>query len=358
MKNKEINNKSLLLNPYYYNSFSQRTKSIIILFFLCLQFVMLFLTKTYSSIIISIVCIISSLLAEFVSARILKSYKVYILSAISKGIILSLLIPSNYPFLIVFFISFIVFLVCNYCFSGNTFSWINPVALTVVVLYILNQSYFPSFILDINDIQTKNAALVLIENGTVPFNVHDTFITEFVNRIIFKFFGIVIPDGYFSFFWDSGSIIPAFRFNLLTIITSISLFSLDIFDCFIPSIFILFYSVLVRFLLPVLIGSYPVYGDVLLCLLTSGTLFSSLFLLQWYGTVPVSPVGKFIYALLASVFAFLIMGFGTSSCGFCFLILVMNVVSAIIQYIEQLNVDYVVNKKLLLKLNSVLPNQI
>ena len=244
-------------------------------------------------------------------------------------------------------------LCAKYAFGAYTNSWINPVAITVAVAYFLNMSVFPAFLLTSSDLQSRNSALVLIQNGTVPLSSVDSSVTAFLNKTVFKIAGINIPEGYISFFLDTHSIIPAFRFNFLTLISSIILISLDMVDALIPSFFILVYSLLVKFLGPVFYHGINGQGDIILALLTSGTLFSTLFVLQYFGTTPITIWGKILYGILAGIIGFLIMGFGTSSSGYIFTVLIMNIISPVIQVFESRQTKNKIERKIVPYINEM-----
>ena len=153
---------------------------------------------------------------------------------------------------------------------------------------------------------------------------------------MFKYAGVALPEGYVSIFWDTGALIPAFRFNLLTIIATMVLISYGGIKWIIPVIFLFTYGLLVR-----VFGLYPFagilnQGDILLAIFSSGTIMAAFLLLQWPGTVPVSIVGKVVYGFFAGIFAFLIMGCGTSPIGVMFVILITNAISPVIQFLEDL----------------------
>ena len=346
----------ITLNPFAYITRSVGTSGIALLALLLLQVVMLFVTASYSSILLVFVACLASVASELLYYFTKKRFASNFVYAVIHGLIAGLLVSSEYPPLAVFLVCFVCFTLCKYAWDGFGHSWINPVALTLVVLYFFNMNFFTPFLISAEDLQTKNAALVLIQNGTVPLAKFDAAVTAFLNRTVFHFFGVVIPEGYVSLFWDSGSSIAAFRFNFLTLISSIILISLEMVDALIPAVFILIYSLLVRFLLPVFLGT-EIYGDILLALLTSGTLFSSLFLLQWHGTIPLTKCGKIIFAVISAVAAFFILGFGTSSIGFVFVVLGMNFVSPLIEYFENLSLNKKLNKILTPKVNEMLEDE-
>lgn len=322
------------LRPFTYLTPSVGTVRKFILVMMVPQLVMLAVTKSYSSLLLVLSSVLGSMASEIVHCLYSKSKKVEYLSPVIQGMIAGLLIPSGYSVVAVFFISFMCMYLGKYAFGGFSQSWINTVALTVAVAYMLDVSSFSTIRLGPELVSSRNAALAYIEDPSFHICAADSAITSFLNRTVFGLFGIVIPDGYVSFFWDSGSLIPAFRFNFITLISSIVLMAMDIIDMVIPLIFIAVYSVLVRLVGPVFTGAPAFQGDVIFALLTSGTIFSTLFLLQWYGTVPITKSGKILYACLAGVVAFLVMGYGNSPVGYVFMILIMNLFSTLIQIFE------------------------
>lgn len=102
----------------------------------------------------------------------------------------------------------------------------------------------------------------------------------------------------------------------------------------IPGTFLAVYALLVRFVAPLFYDGPAMQVDVILAMLSSGTVFCVLFLLQWHGTVPLMNRGKFLYGFVGGVLAFCIVGVGTSSAGFVFTILLLNVLSPLIQTVE------------------------
>ncbi|MBQ9539659.1 MAG: RnfABCDGE type electron transport complex subunit D, partial [Treponema sp.] len=111
-------------------------------------------------------------------------------------------------------------------------------------------------------------------------------------------------------------------------------FSGDMMGLLVPFFFALSYGLLVRFVPISYVAGMQLYGDIFLAFLTSGVLFSTLFILQWFGTVPFSVWGRILYGLCAGFFSYLILGYGTSSVGYAFVVLVMNFISIIIQGFE------------------------
>ncbi len=328
------NKASVSLKPFSYLGPSVHTSSKFFFALILPQVIMLVLVKNFSALAVVLAATAASCLDEAVFSRMNRNYPENYFIACVQGLLTGLLVPCTYPPFAVFFVTAVAFALTKYISGGFASSWVNPVALSVAVLYLLKPSIFPAIPLTRVQLAAKNPSLALIQNGSIGAMKTDSAITSFFNGNIFSFFGISVPDGYATLFWDSESVIPAFRFNLITIISSIILFSFEIVNAVIPVVFVVCYSILVRIFAPAVLGGDFFSGDVLLCLLTSGTLFCSTFLLQWYGTTPLTFAGKILYAVTAALFAFAVMGAGISSAGFVFTILLMNLISPLIQLAE------------------------
>ncbi len=335
------------LRPFVYISPSMKTISIFMLIMLVPQIIMLFLTKSYASIGIILSAVLASLSAEGLNSFVKKNFNFSWLISIIQGILVGFFLPSAYSPVAVFFITLVTFLVCKYAFGGVAESWVNVVAITVAVCYFLGTANFPSTVVTVGDLQVKNASLSLIQNGTVPLNANDDAVTSYLNRTVFKAAGLRIPNGYVTLFWDTGSDIPAFRFNFMTLISSLILFSFEMIDALIPAVFVIVYAILIHFVPSFFFGAEVLYGDIFLAMLTSGILFSTLFILQWFGTVPSAITGKIVYGICAGIVCYLIVGYGLSSVGCIFMILIMNMFSLAIELFEFRRVKKNVHKYLL-----------
>lgn len=340
------------LNPISYISHSVGTITVVSIALLLVQVILLAVTKSYSSLLLVLVCLAGTLGAESVYYFLWKkgygshSWRI----SIMQGLLCGLLVPSTYPCHVVLIVVFFVFVFSRLVFGDFADSWVNLTAFTVFLLYFVNSSFFPGFQITSSDLQSRNPALVLIQNGTVPVLKCDGAVTEFLNRNVFRFFGVSIPEGYVSLFWDNGSIIPAFRFNLMTLLSSLVLVSFELIDAMIPFLFLLVYGLLVRYAGPFFVGAASFQGDIILAMLTSGTLFFTFYVLQWFGTTPISSVGKFFYGVISGLCGFFIIGLGTSSSGYALTILVMNLVSPVIQVIEDRRLFSATSRKIIPRL--------
>ncbi len=324
----------LTLTPFYNSKPSIDDGAKVSLLLFVPQLVMLFLSKSYNSLIIVLVSILASVAADLTDT--LLNHKQFKLDyiAILQGLFIGLFIPQDYPPVVVFFVVPIILLLSKYIAGGFAFSWINPAVISVLALFLLKSSLFPDFLIPHEYLKNENIFSNLINDGTFSVLPADKAITSFLNKYVFKFTGLVLPEGYISLLWDNGSVIAGFRFNLLTLLATIILISFDMIDWLIPAVFIVVYAFCVRVFGLVPFGNIYNAGDILLALCTSGTLICAFFILPWAGTVPTSIPGKIIYAVIAGVISFCINGCGTGHIGIMFVVLIVNVLSPLIQLIE------------------------
>lgn len=349
MKNNDKLTRKVLVRPFKYITDSVALEATKMIVLLLLQVVLLFISKSYNSLLIVLAAVIGSLGADFFSHRLFHNedndeYS-FIVSA-AHGMITGLLIPSTYSPVTVVIATFFTMLIVKHFFGGFSYAWVNPAVFTVIVLWIIGARLFPSYLVNMDILSLRNPSQTLIENGTLPQYAFDPEITDALNASVFRLFKVSIPNGYVSLFWDNQSLIPAFRFNFITLLSSVVLFAGNFVKCVIPGIFLFVYILLVRFVSPLICNGVAFQGDMLLALLTGGTIFFAVFVLSWYGTVPISLSGKIIYGFFAGVAAFLIAGPGTSPCGLIFTVLVSNIFSIVIQQWESRRDRISLRKKL------------
>lgn len=335
---------SLSVSPFVYITPSLTNMSLMVICVLSPQILMLFLTKSFASLVVLSVCIVSSVCAELLSNTIRKRKSLFDLTAVVQGLCIGFFTPSQYPLIPLFFIVFFALIVIKYTFGGSSHSWANPVAYSVIILYLLGNSIFPSMPLERSMLETGTSVQELIENGSINIYLFDSNLTQWLNTTLFKPIGVEVPQGYLSLMWDSHSVIPAFRFGLLTLCGSLLLFSYGMLRHSIPLVFLLTYGILIRLFALTPLNGIVGQGDIILALFSGGSLFTAFFLLDWYGTTPLSPVGKLIYGIIAGVFAYLIMGTGSSSIGAMFTVLAVNIFSPCIQLTEDKLYEFMIHK--------------
>ena len=354
MKNNEnkLKNKVISLKPYIYEKPSISAVSLKILILLILQIIMLVLTKSYSAIIVILCSAIGAMLASLIHYLFIRKNKFLLLTNLIQGIIVGMLLPENYPPLTVLFISLITLIIFKYIFEDTENFWINIICVSVLIAYFIGKNYFPDFLVTTDLFHTKNPSVQMINNGIFPIYDFDSSFTGYLNTMFFSKLKVNLPQGLISMLWDTHSTIPAFRFNLLTVIASIVLFSDNSFSVLIPSIFLIVYALLVRLFFPLMTGGAFNQGDIILALFTSGTLFVSVFMIQWFGTHPMTIIGKIVYAIFAGIAAFFIVGCGTSPIGMIYVVIICNILNLLIRNIEENRMDKIMNRMSPIKINK------
>lgn len=323
------------LSPFFYSQPSITVVSIRVLILLCIQILMLVLTKSFDSLKVVGFSVFGSLCVALLNYFVFKEPSYNIMHLIIQGILIGLFLPSSYPLFIVFVISFFTLFISKCIIFKNLTSWFNPCAVAIVIAWFIGKSYFPQFLVTSDLLSVKNPSVYLIQDGVFPIYNFDRVIVSFLNSKVFSIFHTTVPEGFISILCDNQSVIPAFRFNLITIISSIFIFSDRAFSGIIPSVFLIVYALLVRLFVPFIQGGSFNQGDVLLAMLSSGTIFGSIFMLQSYGTTPFSIVGKIIFGLISGTLYFFIVGCGTSPIGMVYTVLAMNVINILIRAVEE-----------------------
>lgn len=301
------------------------------------QVLMLFLTKSYANLLVVFSCVLACLFSEILCLARKKHVWLSILRSVTNGILTGFFLPADFPLAAAFFITLAVSAAVQSASGDTAVPWLHPVAVTVVLCWFVGRFYFPEFLVTRQFLLEKNPSLALIQEGIFPTFRFDEAVTSFFNETVFALFKVSVPQGYFSVLWDSQSVIPAFRFNLLTLLSSVFLIGAGVISFDIPFCYLTSYLLLVKFVSPFFSGGIPFQGDMILALLSSGTLFTAFFLLQFFGTTPMSKNGRLFYGVLGGIFAFLFSGCGTSPVGSAVTVLFLSIASPVIQYFENRN---------------------
>lgn len=331
----KLKNQLISVKPFVYIRPSISRISLRFIILLSIQVLMLLLTKSFNAFFVVVSSVFGATCAALVNKIITKEPKFQIMAIIIQGLFIGLLLPESYPLVAVFFISFSTLLVSRCLVYKNINSWVNISVVAVIIAWFIGRKYFPSFEMTTSLITLRNSSVYLIQNGTFQISPIDSTITQYFNSTIFNWFKVSIPEGFLSLLWDTHSTIPAFRFNIITIISSVVIFSDNSFSSIIPALFLFVYALLVRLFAPFMFGGVINQGDIILALFTSGTLFCAVFLIQWFGTVPISLLGKIFLGIISGVLAFFIIGCGTSPIGMVYTVLITNIFSMIIRVFEE-----------------------
>ena len=197
-------------------------------------------------------------------------------TAILTGLLTGFLLPYTLGPFMVFFVSFSGSLVSRAVFGGTGAYWMNPAAVAVCLGYLSQGDLFPPYLVTPESVSAAGDAFGALKIDQFPRIPADTAITDFLNKSLLNRSGISLPEGYITLFWNSPSTIPAFRYNILTLVASIALLSLKIIDWIVPAVFLATYGACVYLFTPVS-GAMRIHyqRDILLPVLTSGILFTA-----------------------------------------------------------------------------------
>jgi len=342
-KKSKLQKRETSMRPFIYSRPSISSIAIRLLILLSLQVVMLIVTKSYDSLFVVLSAVLGALCTASLNYLLFKEPPYHAMSIVIQGLIIGLLLPANYPVIVVFMVTFgILFVARTIVFHGIN-SWACVPAVAVVICWFIGKIYFPQFLVTSDLLTVRNPSVYLIQNGTFPvYNLDRAFIS-FLNARVFSLFHVTVPEGFLSLLWDTQSAIPAFRFNIITIISSIVLFSDKAFSELIPCLFLGVYALMVRLFAPFINGGAFNQGDIILALLTSGTLFCAVYMLQIFGTTPVTLIGRIVYGILSGLLYFAITGIGTSPIGMVYTIIILNVLTLMIRALEERKNNIVIN---------------
>ena len=320
--------------PYIYRTSSITSTCIKMAVLLFIQLVVLLYTGSIAAVNVILFSFMGALLAGGVQFYVSRVPVYTLFPSLLAGLVAGFLFPENYPKLSALILVFFIILIANFVFSGFVNNWVNPVILIIVIAWFTGKKYFPSILIDLDSLVSRNPSLSFVQDSKLSFEFFDSPITDFLNKTVFNWFSVSLPNGYVSFLWDNHSIVPAFRFNFLNIVSSIVLFSDDSKDTIVPSLFLFVYIILVRLFAPFLAGGSLNTGDMILALFSSGTLFFAVFVIGWFGTLPMTFIGRVFLGVFAGIAAFLVTGAGTSFTGMAFTVLLCNLLNLFIRMIE------------------------
>jgi NQR2/rnfD/rnfE family protein len=256
------------------------------------------------------------------------------LETIISGVLIGFFMPTEIGFIFVFALSAFSLFITKTVFGGIGKNWINPTAFAVCIAYISHPEAFPPVLANFSLLRENGSFFAVMEaNGLIRLKA-DFTITSFFNSLILHSVGVTLPEGYISLFLNSTSVIPAFRYNIITLLSSIVLFSVKAVDFIIPAAFIAVYSLLVWVFGMVPVSHTYFTGDILSALLTGGVLFSAFFVMTEPSSSPKTKYGKLMAGTLMGLFGFFICVQGASPAGIFFTIILTNIISPLIERLE------------------------
>ena len=322
-------------SPFVFSGLRIEVASIVVILTLLVQVALMIAFKDARALVGILAALIGAALAELCFASPVlcfsgKSAKFSDGTAAIHGLVAGFLLPSSLnPFLAII-ASFAGLFVARNFFNGRRNSWICPPALSVIFAYVAAPSCF-------------EAALALPPDVTLDEMADfDYSVSSFLNRTVLRLFGVSLPEGYVQLFFNPHSPVPAFKFGIATLFSSIILIALDVIDWIAPAAFVLVYGAGVFFFSQAIPAPFPyqIYltsegGNILFALFSSGAFFAAVYLLSDFPTLPRTRTGRLVLGVIAGVAAFFACGRGGASiASVAFAVFAANLLSLAIGYVE------------------------
>lgn len=325
MKTRALN---VLPSPFVFSGLRVERAFLVVLFTLLLQIVLMIAFKDVQALIVISASLVGAVIAEMcflspVSGISGRCKKFSDGTAVISGLVTGFLLPSQANLFLAGFASFFGLFITRNFFNGKGNAWINASVLSVIFLFLSSPAYFQGF-------SAFQPGASLPSEGFVADS--DYRIAAAVNFLL-EPLGITLPEGYIPLFFNPAAPIPAFKFNIVTLVSSIVLIALDIADWIAPAVFLAVYAVGVYFFLPAFDGGTG--GNVLFALFSSGVFFVAVYLFSDFPSLPRTRTGRAILGFFAGIAAFFACGRGGDSIlGAVFTVFAANLMSLIIEYAE------------------------
>lgn len=318
--------------PYAYTGMNARHRAILILSLLSLQLIVMGIMHDFASILLIISAGAATTLASFLIGC-MQGKGSFDIHALVIGLLIGFFLPVKSGFVFSFLIAFMSYFFSWGVFGGKGSSWINPVMLAACIVPVCKPDCFVQPV-RFDQIASGGSVFAAMESSGLLRTPVDQYVTSIFNSTFLHGVGVTLPEGYIKLFIHYPSAVPAFRYNLLTLCSSIILLSAKTIHKTLPFTFLIVYGLLV-YLFPSMEQS-NIYGkgDILSALLTSGALFSAFFVMNDGGSIPRSWGGRFIAGMLTGIFAFCIAGPGAVPAGIPFAVLFVDCINPLIDWME------------------------
>lgn len=328
------------LSPFIHTSRSVRSIYFTLIILLLPQLALLFLQHDLYAVLNIFSATTATLICQGIVYYAEKSTFTIPLQAILQGLFIGFFMPNNIGFFFVFLLSFLGFFLTKVAF-GKAGRWLHSSAIVLIIAYLSRPELFSlllqtSITNNIGSVTTNAIASIPSFSAQTQLlsSPLDSAVTSFLNAYILNNLGVSLPEGYLSLFWNSSHLIPALRYNLLTIIASIILLSLKIYDYTISFLFLFAYSIFVYCFGK--ISTHGLFeGDMLYSLMSGGLLFITFFAMGEPHSFPKTTLFKVLSGIFIASFSFLLSKGEASFITIAFAILLLNVISPSIEELEK-----------------------
>ena len=325
-------NRSLSPAPYIYAGMNTRQSTILMLTLLLLHLTVMGFMRDIAGIMIICCTGAAAALASFLIGY--SQGKIsFDLHALLAGLLIGFFFPTDSGAGFSFFTAFMSYFLSWGVFGGRGSSWINPVMLAVCIAAICQPGHFVQPI-SADRITAGGSVFAALEAAGVMRLPADQSVTSLLNSALLHRIGVTLPEGYVSLFLLYPSAIPAFRYNMLTLLSSIALLASQAIHKTLSFSFLTVYGLSVYFFSSALSGTPFGRGDILSAMFSSGAFFAAFFVMNDGGSIPRSWGGRLLSGALTGIFAFCIIGPGAYPAGIPFAVLCTDCLNPLIEQLE------------------------
>jgi electron transport complex protein RnfD len=309
------------------------------------------LTDNFSSLIVALSAVLAAVLTEFFILH--KRGRVFYLkdgSAVVSALILALLLPNRISPVYAMAGAAFAIAVVKHSFGGLGSNWLNPAvggwlfirfswpsafnaALETSPLSVLAGSLSRGFA----NPQGSPLGILKIDSGglfAVPSGI-DSLVRSFFNTFVFSITRAELPGGYIDLFSSPASGIIADRGVLALLMGTIIITASQVSRAWVPGLWLMVFSFLVRIAGALPYGGGWWSGDVLFALCSGGTLAAAFLLAADPATGAKSGWGIFLAALAGGGLTFLFRYQGDEPYGAVFAAALVNAVLPLIRKFER-----------------------
>ncbi len=136
---------TITLAPFCCSHLSLNEMVKVLLLCLLPHVIMLAITSSFSSLRLFFIIVLAAVCSELLYNVLYKKGLKVSWSTLLQGAIIGLLVPTNYLPVVAFLITLTVLFFERMIFLSFAQSWVNTIALTVIMLYFVAPEYFPAF---------------------------------------------------------------------------------------------------------------------------------------------------------------------------------------------------------------------
>ena len=276
------------------------------------------------SLIIALAALIAAVLSELLLTYSKYGFeKIKDGSAAASALVLVLLLPNHIHPVYAALGAVFAMVVVKFSFGGLGANWMNP---ALGGWLFIRFSWPAAFIRALED-----SPEYLPGAGSAI----DQTISDFLNRTVLPFFGAALPSGYIDLFAMKTPGIIADRAVLVLVAGTILIAAFQISRSWLSVVYLAVFGLLVRMAGDLPVGGVWWNGDVMLALLSGGTLVAAFILIADPSSGAKSVPGNIVLAVLAAVLSLIFRYFGGAFYGCFFAIALVNALAPLLCGLER-----------------------